>query len=379
MPLGTTAGKPFNKPASLVELALRIGEPQWSDVRAMYSVFHAGSVRMIFDEEGWEDARGVFGANREAVEKQSLVFVRSRYLAQEAVLNPLRALRSGAQGGSDAAELIDRELRKKGCRWCERSVWHVSQTGRLTEEFGAVVSRDGRFVAIPNWARLAPVSGMIYGDEHAHNLFRLSAFEFRSLFSVAAEYIERARRHDASNRYFMCFLNGGPRSAGSVAHAHLQVVGRPDRHFGVAEQVAVSCPPDYWRKVSHIHESLGLARRNESAIAWANLCPVKERDTTMISEDLVQGAEAVYQVLRALIGSGTSSFSLAAFLRPRRDKRFSQWPGVVWRLVDRGDALAMHADIGSLELLGATAAVATDPWTVAGWLEADAGGSCGTL
>jgi len=80
----------------------------------------------------------------------------------------------------------------------------------------------------------------------------------------------------------------------------------------------------------------------------------------------------VYNVLQSLIYRGTSSFSLTAILKPEVesefDARFTGWPEVVWRLVDRGDMRAPHADIGSLELLGGTAAVATDPWDVAAWM-----------
>lgn len=362
------------QPQSLEELARRIEEPGFAGVRAWYRVRNSRALPMVFDQAGWADASSVL----QSVEKQTLVFVQSRHLAQEAVLNPFRARRSGRAIPSDPAAIVDRELAEKGCQWCDPSRWHVSQTNRLIDEFGGVSSADGRFRAGPNWARLSTVSGMVYGDELAHNLFRLTASDFASLFATASDYIDRAKQHRPGARYFVCFLNGGPRSAGSVAHAHVQVVGREDSHFGLAEQVARCCPQDYWQRLADVHEALGLAHHSGASSAWANLCPVKERDVTLTSPDLVTGAKVVFDVLQSLIRNGTTSFSLAAILKPdgaaagtrfHHDRRFSHWPEVVWRLVDRGDVRSAHADIGALELLGGTAAVATDPWDVARWIQ----------
>lgn len=362
----------MDTPQSLPELAMRIDEPELAHVRACYRIRNAPATRMLFDEAGWEDATRVFGLGREEIAQQSVVFVQSRHLLNEAVLNPLRGRRTGTRPPADAAGLVDRELREHGCRWCDEDGWHVSRAHRLQDTFGSVLSPDGRFRGSANWARLAPVSGLIYGDEDAHNIFRLTELDFRALFDTAASYIEQARARQPETRYFVCFLNGGPKSAGSVAHAHVQVVGRDDHHFGLAEQVARHCPHDYWTHIAELHGRLGLATFDGPCIAWANLCPVKDRDVTILSPDLASGASFAYDVLQSLFRHGTSSFSLAAIIRPdiagEPDLRYAGWPGVVWRLVDRGDMRTAHADIGSLELLGGTAAVATDPWDVAGWL-----------
>jgi len=356
----------------LLELASRIGEPDFADVRALYRVRSSAATRMAFDEAGWSDATKVFGLSRKEIERQTVVFVQSLHLMNEAVLNPLRGRRTGTRHPADAAGLVDRELREKGCRWCDENGWHVSRESRLQDDFGSVVSEDGRFRGSANWARLAPVSGLVYGDEDAHNLFRLTELDFCALFQTASRYIAKARAKQPGTRYFVCFLNGGAKSAGSVAHAHVQVVGRDDRHFGLAEQVARYCPQDYWNRLATLHHRLGLARKNGPSMAWANLCPVKDRDITILSPDLATGASVVYNLLQSLIYRGTSSFSLTAILKPdvesEVDAQFGDWPGVVWRLVDRGDMRAAHADIGSLELLGGTAAVATDPWDVAAWI-----------
>lgn len=355
-------------PRTLEEFAARIGEPAFAEVRAFYRISSSRAVRMMFDETGWVEASRILQAERHSIEQQTLLFVQSRHLGHEAVLNPFRGRRSGRSVLSNAAGIIDQELAEKGCAWCDRSRWHVAQTGRLIEEFGEVRSRDGRFRAGPNWARLSTVSGIAYGDEDTHNLFRLSREDFTALFAIASEYRSRARLYQPSLRYFVCFLNGGPRSASSVAHAHIQILGREDAHFGIAEQVVRCCASDYFTRVGGIHEAIGLAHFRGNVRAWANLCPVKERDVTVLSSDLIGGAGAVFDILQALQQSGTTSFSLAAILKPEGDtgdRRFEKWPGVVWRLVDRGDIGAAHADVGSLELLCGTAGIAADPWSVA--------------
>jgi hypothetical protein len=204
-----------------------------------------------------------------------------------------------------------------------------------------------------------------------HNLLRLSLSEFVGLFDTAERYIAEARRFRAGANQFIIFLNGGIKSAASVDHAHLQVVGRDDeQHFAYPETVVARCPADYWQQMHRIHEDLGLATAESECVAWASLVSVKECDTCVISPNIHDGAVFVYKLLQILLQRGTNSFSLAAIPSPFLFSghcsvdRFRNWPSVLWRLVDRGDIRVRHSDIGSLELFG-SAIVATDPWLVA--------------
>lgn len=191
------------QPRSLLDLASRINEPAFDEVRAYYRVPASSSTRMLFDEAGWSAVSVAFGSDRDAIEKQEPVFVQSRHLTDEAVWNPFRARRPARGVPADAAAIVDRELIEKGCPLCDRLCRHVSQRGPLRKEFGEVVSADGCFRVLPNWARLSTVSAMSVSDELAHNLFRLTESDF------SANGIQQGREHRPNARYFVCFLNGG--------------------------------------------------------------------------------------------------------------------------------------------------------------------------
>jgi diadenosine tetraphosphate (Ap4A) HIT family hydrolase len=224
-------------------------------------------------------------------------------------------------------------------------------------------------------ARFTPVSGIVFGDAQMHDLFALSRADFRALFEAADLYVAAARSALPHVQYFEVFVNGGARSAASVAHAHAQVVGRGGRHFAYPEGIAARAPADYWDTVRDVHAELGLAVEFDGGVAWANLVPVKERDITAFSRTLIDGADMMYTILRTLMQRGTNSFSLTAILAPvstngcETPERFRNWQPVLWRLLDRGDAHARHADIGCLELFGSSV-VATDPFELARWLRA---------
>lgn len=199
------------------------------------------------------------------------------------------------------------------------------------------------------------------------------AFEIECVTEAAELYVAAARAALPHIQYYEVFVNGGPRSAASVQHAHAQVVGRPGRHFAYPEAIAARAGAGYWQRVHSVHRDLGLAMEYEGGVAWANLVPVKERDISAFSDTLPGGADMMHTILQVLKSRGTNSFSLTAILAPSASagtpvpERFKTWQPVVWRLIDRGDARAQHADIGCLELFGTTV-ISTDPYDLARWL-----------
>ena len=356
---------------SLEDLSLRTGDQRLRQVRELYEFERIPSVRLRMSERAWADTFNVMRVPREFVEDQYTIFVRDKYLGHEVIFNPLRSRRTAPINGPDPAELIEQERALTGCRWCDPGGW--MEKGMWADEFGEVWSDDGRFVARANWARMAPVSGMVIGDENTHNLLRLSREDFLSMFRLAEDYIRKALGVRPRARFFIVFLNGGPKSAGSVAHSHLQIVGKEgERHFGYAENILASCPADYWERVQSAHRDVGLALTDGRCAGWVNLAPVKEKDITVVAPTLHDGALMIYNLLQTLIGRGTSNYSLAVILSPEYitvsvDKRFSKWPPVLVRWVDRGDSRSRHSDVGSMELFASTV-VATDPFVVAGWI-----------
>jgi len=315
------------------------------------------------DDVGWSESYAAFRAAREEVEWQTVVAVADRALHREVLVNPLRARRVGAAGRGvpvGAAPLAD-------CRWCDPA--RSFGVGILSERFGNVVLYTGRAVAGPNHARLAPLSGLVFGDAAMHDLVTLTVEDITELFEAAAAYMKAASGMHAAP-FWVVIQNGGPRSASTVDHAHLQVLGRTDRHFGYPAGVAALTWPRYWQTTAKVHLDLGLAVDvGGAALAYANLAPVKERDLTALTNGpLVDGARAVWPLLQSLITAGTTSWSLAAIVNPRLlglpVDAYREWPDVIWRVVDRGDIASRAADIGAAELYASTV-VAADPYVVA--------------
>lgn len=359
---------------SIFDLAGRFQGPQFDLHRRYYSVSHLPATALTMNDPAWRQASTAFGVERGHVQNQHIVSVRDLHLGNEALFNPLRANRVKTPSGSSAADLIDKERILDGCTWCDRE--HDSE---FIDAFGAVRSADGRILGHGNWARSSPISGVVRGDETMHNLLRLSKPDFVSLFKVAEQYMIQARNLAADARFFLCFLNGGPKSAAGVPHCHLQVLGRADRQFGYAETVRLRCPPDYWARLESIHESLGLRLSDGASTAWVNIAPVKERDFVITSPDIETGASFVFELLQVLYRNGTNNFTLAAIPSPDYltgkvgASGFQGSPSVLWRLIDRGDVRARHSDIGGAELFG-SAIIATDPWAVMRWFRPDGSG-----
>jgi hypothetical protein len=350
------------------ELTRYVDLPHCAELRALFDVSLTPAIELQLSDAGWRDASDAFGVGREDVERQFLVSVRDRHLGDEAIFNPLRARRLKPPSGAAAADLIDDERARNGCSWCQSQ-----DMGDSLDAFGLVRSPDGRVVARANWARSAPVSGLVHGNESMHNMLRLSLADFQTLFRTAEEYIRRSRHRAPDVHYFLCFMNGGHKSAAGVAHCHLQVLGQALRHFAYADVVRSRCPSDYWQRLQTIHTGLGLSITDGTSVAWPSICPAKERDLVIVGPGLEASSAFVFQLLQRLWDHGTNSFTLAAILSPSSvgisdDSAFRDWPPVVWRLVDRGDMRSAHGDIGASELFGSVI-VSADPWDVARWLQ----------
>jgi hypothetical protein len=346
------------------DLASRIDLPELKAVRQIYDVQEVPASKLCMNDAGWAAARAAFGPDRAAVENQVLSIARDRYTGLEAIINSLRARRV-AQAPATGVPAVTTAAAAPHCRWCAE--WHVGQTGLWAEEWGQAQSADGRIGTRPNWARQSLVSGLAFGDAAMHHLDALTESGFVGLFETGERYLALARNRHPRACFSTLYLNGGPKSAGSVEHGHVQIVARDDQHFAYPEMIAGRCPPDYWQRVLEAHSSAGLVVSDCGCTGWASLVPAKERDFTGISGSVVAGARFMYRVWRALAQHGTRNFSLAAIVSPgylsARDcpYRFASWPAVVWRFVDRGDPDVRHADIGTMELF-ASPVIAADPY-----------------
>jgi diadenosine tetraphosphate (Ap4A) HIT family hydrolase len=302
----------MQNPSSLMDLATSERSALSDVFRSTFEVECATAARLHMNDEGWASTGPVLGPQREAIEAQRVIFTRDRARGHEAAINPLRAGRAPTPQPVPLGRAEETGI----CPWCDRAGWHASRRGLWADDFGDVLSADGRVAARPNWARQAPVSGLVFGDERMHHLMNMRREDFVALFEVALCYINRARRAHPAIDHYMIFINGGLKSASSVSHAHLQVVGRSGRHFAYPEAVVTHSPVDYWERVRLAHDEVGLAVARGAAMAWASLVPAKERDTTAVSSTVTGGAGFIYDVLQVLVHHGTTSFSLAGVSRP---------------------------------------------------------------
>jgi len=356
---------PPAKPTSLVQFSRQSEAGLWIPTRDIYSVRRRVSLPLALSPAAIEMATRILRAPAEEVRRQELVEITNVWLQQSATFGVLRSRRVAAPSGPPAADLIDRERLENGCQWCEGSV-----RGIIADVFGKVVSDDGRFIAQANLSRQAVANGLITGDARTHNFLRLSRADFLAMWGMVDPYIAEVKKTDPSLRYFFVGWNGGPKSAGSVSHCHLNVLAWQHAHCAFAEQVLARCPANYWARVLGIHREIGLAFRHGPVTGFASLCPVKEREILWSAPDLMTGAETLQRILETLIAHGTNNFSVAAILAPdpALDARFGEWPRVLWRIVDRGDMRARHSDFGAVEMLGGTTIFSSDPWETAGWL-----------
>jgi hypothetical protein len=365
-----TGPAPQPQIASLADLAARISSPGLDAVREIYDVQTVAASKLCMNSAGWTATSAVMGLPRAAVENQMLHIVRDRHTGQEAIVNSLRAKRTGqAQRKLSPTTAVSPQTT---CRWCAE--WSVKEADLWRDAWETARSADGRIATRPNWARQSPISGLAFGDERMHHLDALTEPEFVGLFTTGEHYLAMAQRSRPAARFCTLFFNGGPKSASSVEHAHTQIVAREDRHFSFPEMIADRCPMDYWQRVQHAHAQAGLTILTSDCQAWVSLAPVKERDVTVLSDNVADGARCIYRIWRSLARQGTRNFSLAAIPSPGYftahddcPARFARWPRVVWRFVDRGDPDVRHADIGTLELFGSPV-VANDPYAVAQFL-----------
>jgi diadenosine tetraphosphate (Ap4A) HIT family hydrolase len=358
------------KPTSLVQFSRQSERGLWIPTRDIYTVRRRVSLPLALSPAAIDMACRILRAPPDEVRSQELVEIANVLLQHRATFGVLRSRRVAPPNGPPAADLIDQERLQNGCEWCDGSV-----RGVVADAFGKVVSEDGRFIAQANLSRQASANGLITGDAQAHNFLRLSRADFLAMWSMVDPYIAEVKKADPSLRYFFIGWNGGPKSAGSVSHCHLNVLAWQHAHCAFAEQVLARCPWNYWTRVLDIHREIGLTFRHGPVTGFASLCPVKEREVLWYAPDLMTGADTLHRVLETLIEHGTNNFSVAAILAPDAalDARFGGWPRVLWRIVDRGDMRARHSDFGTVEVLGGTTIFSSDPWETAGWLRAGIG------
>lgn len=348
-----TLSSPPAAPLSLADLVASRKLATDPACATLFEIDRVGAARLLFSEFGAGQAVATLRAPLDRIADQALVYTRDRVLGGETVFNEMRASRATIPTATPVVPAAH------PCPWCDPDGW--GGPGHSADDFGEVYDAATGTIARGNWARQAPVSGVVHGPCHDLAALVGDAVRFEALYAAAEEYIRRAEAA-APGGYYMVGFNGGVKSASSVEHVHLQVFGRHDRPFAYPARVRAWSPADYWARVRAAHEALGLAVGDGDCVGWVNLVPVKERDLTLCSPTLRAGAAFAHTLLAALAAAGTKNFTLAAHVAPP-GAAFRGWPPVLWRFVDRGDPAVRHSDWGVMEMFG-TSVVASDPFAV---------------
>ena len=295
-----------------------------------------------------------------APERQRIVSVRNRYTFEETLFNPHRAHRPMMTIGSAAPVAAE----DAACDLCDP----VGSMAREPCGDHAASSSSCCYVA----ANIAPCAArhvLVVSRAPVHWPDTGPATLLADLLATAARWV--AALDDPSLTHASVAWDHGPRASASQCHLHWQLVARPGRFFGRAEQMhdaavrygaAHPASPGFWPDVVAVHAALGLCVAigdGVSVLAW--LTPVRERELVVVGP--AAGAPAFARGLQlamaTLLSTATRSFSLAlTFELPSSPS----YPAVA-RMVDRGDDASppRRSDAGAMEFYGASD-VATDPF-----------------
>jgi hypothetical protein len=298
----------------------------------------------------------------EAVRRQRIVKLTNRITLEGTLYNELRARRPiEAPPLGSLEETIAASQGDPFCRPLE-----------LTPEdvFGRIRGRHS--LTASNIAKYDGFHGVIIFDEH-HPL-HFSREGIADALETGRRWAEAAHRADPQAVYYFFMWNCLWKSGASILHGHAQATVSREMPYGRVEalrQAALryrqACGGEYTADLLRVHRALGLVRSFGTAHALAYLTPIKEKEFLLlgpaVDDDFV---EALYAVLQAYVERlGVRSFNLALYLPPLApvEEDWSVLPGVLGRVVDRGDPESRTSDIGAMELY-ASSVVSSDPFRV---------------
>ncbi len=298
-----------------------------------------------------------------AVEEQAVVRVSNPWSGEETLFNPLRASRPHAVSRPpiDLSAVVADTLDDAFCHPLEQTT---------EDTFGRVF---GRFcVTAANLARIDEHHGVVVFNEH-HPL-EFSRDQVEDYLRTGIRWGEKVLETDPEATCWQLWWNALWRAGATMVHGHAQVVAtHPPHHVrveGLREAAAAyrsEHDGDFFADLARAHEILGLARRHRSAVRFASLTPIKEREVWMVDDDLSAPlVDLVYETLERFTRSlGIQSFNLSYFRPPlgTPDPEWAGFPHIV-RIVDRGSLDSPMSDFGGFELYGAVG-VSADPFALA--------------
>jgi hypothetical protein len=308
---------------------------------------------------------GHFGS-LEAVRRQRIIKLINRITFEGTLFNELRASRPIEIRTSQGLE--ETLAGSEGGPFC--------QPRELTpaDIFGRVEGKHS--ITASNIAKYDGFHGLVIFQEHHPLHFDRQAIA--DYLQTGRRWAEAAHRQDPEAVYYFFMWNCLWKSGASILHGHAQMTLSRGMHYGRVEALrqatlhyrsayGATAGGEYFTDLARVHRALGLTRSFGSTEMLAYLTPIKEKEMILLAPE-VSGdfVDALYNLLETYVQHlGVRSFNLALYLPPLApvEEDWTGFPGVVARIVDRGDPETRTSDIGAMELY-ASSVVSSDPFRV---------------
>ena len=298
----------------------------------------------------------------DAVRQQRIVKVTNRITLEGTLYNELRARRPmEAPAAQDLEATIEGNRGDPFCKPLE---------GTPADIFGRI--QGAHSVTASNIAKYDGFHGVVIFDEH-HPL-RFTRESIADALVTGRRWAEAAHQADPQAVYYFFMWNCLWKSGASILHGHAQTTVSREMHYGrvealrqAAQRYAGTFGSDYVGDLRRVHRALGLTRPFGPVEALAYLTPIKEKEVLLVGPAAdASFADALYAVLDAYVQRmGVRAFNVALYLPPLApvEEDWNVLPGVIARIVDRGDLNNRTADVGAMELYAASV-VSSDPFRV---------------
>jgi hypothetical protein len=353
----------MSDPNSIVHLSDLVAALPAEDAALFARLFHLSTtVGEVVPPEsmfGWITKQ--FGAV-ETVRQQRIVKVTNRVTLEGTLYNELRARRPmEAPAAQDLEATIEGNRGDPFCKPLE---------GTPADIFGRV--HGAHSITASNIAKYDGFHGVVIFDEH--NPLRFTRESIADALETAGRWAAAAHQADPQAVYYFFMWNCLWKSGASILHGHAQTTVSREMHYGrvealrqAAQRYAAAHGSSYISDLVRVHQVLGLTRQFGAVEALAYLTPIKEKEVLLVGP-AVDGhfVDALYAVLDAYVRKmGVRTFNVALYLPPLApvEEDWSVLPGVLARVVDRGDLNNRTADVGAMELYAASV-VSSDPFRV---------------
>lgn len=301
---------------------------------------------------------------------QNLISVRNRVLSDVAWFNADR-VRKPQNFKKKKSENVSVATKPESCDFCKWPSLTASDTfGRIEGKHAVSASNLFKYVA--------PMQGLVLFKHHEPLEFTYE--QLSDLLDVAHRWFAQSYNIckleypevDRDALHPLLVWNALGRAGASQYHGHAQLmlssVPFPDEEK--MQAVLQHYDGKYFDDLVDAHECIGLVRKEESALMFPSVCPLKD------GEILVHGSSLgsrdfhrmVYIALRALIDElGSCSFNIGIMEMRQKDEKCHPMDGPIFaRIVsrDKKGSKSMASDFGGLEVFTGASIGHTDPWHV---------------